>query len=223
MKKNTSLLRKNMLYALLLIPTISAIMALNHFGFFFKSGSAGGGILIILLLYFKQLRTRKDIWMIIAAFLFSIGGDWFLSHKHGDASMFVYGIALFFFAHVGYLVYALLNGRIKWLFTSVLLLGFLLFFFLMLYPGIDDKTLMIAALVYLLISCFSLGASVGIKTETVEKWAYIFGIFLILFSDTIIAFKEFVGYKELNFLILPTYYLAHLTITFSLMRKKMNL
>lgn len=223
MEKNTSLLRKNMHYALLLIPAISAILALNHFGFFFKSGTAGAGIIIILLLYFNQLRTNKDVLMIIGAFLFSIGGDWFLSHKHGDVSMFVAGIALFFVAHVGYLSYALLNGRIKWTFTLVLLLGFLLFFFLKLYPGIDDKTLMIAALVYLLISCFSLGAASGLRAETWTKWAYIFGIFLILFSDTIIAFKEFAGYKELNFLILPTYYLSHISITFSLMRKKLNL
>ena len=208
-------------YLLLLLPFISAILALNHFGFFFKSGSAGIGALIIFLFYFKQLSTNKDVLMIVGAFLFSIAGDWFLSHKHGNTMMFVYGIALFFFAHVGYLSYALLNGRVKWIFTSVLLLGYLLFFFLKLYPGITDQTLMIAALVYLLISCFSLGAATGIKAETWEKWAYLFGIFLILFSDTIIAFREFIGYKELDFLILPTYYLAHISITFSLMRKNL--
>lgn len=217
---NQSILKSNWRYSILLIPAISAILALNHFGFFFKSGSAGAGILIILLFYFNELRNRKDVWMIIAAFLFSIGGDWFLSHKHGDAGMFVAGIALFFVAHVGYLSYALLNGRIKWLFTAILLVGYLLFFALKLYPGIEDKTLMIAALIYLLISCFSLGAASGLQAETWEKWAYIFGIFLILFSDTIIAFREFIGYKELDFLILPTYYIAHISITFSLMRRK---
>jgi uncharacterized membrane protein YhhN len=220
MKKNSPSLNKNLLYALLLIPVISSVLALNHFGFFFKSGSAGGGILIILLLYFKQLRSSKDVWTIMAAFLFSIGGDWFLSHKHGDTGMFVAGIALFFIAHIGYLSYALMNGRIHRAATIILLAGYLLFFFLKLYPGIADKTLMFAVLVYLLISCFSLGAAVGLKTEYWVKLAYIFGIFLILFSDTIIAFREFIGYKKLDYLILPTYYLAHISITFSLMRKK---
>ena len=217
---NQTILKNNWIYSILLIPAILALLALNHFGFFFKSGSAGGGILIILLFYFKELLHKKDVWMIIAAFLFSIGGDWFLSHKHGDAGMFVAGIALFFVAHVGYLSYALLNGRIKWLFTMILLVGYLLFFALKIYPGIEDKTLMIAALIYLLISCFSLGAASGLQVGKWEKWAYILGIFLILFSDTIIAFKEFAGYKELNYLILPTYYLAHISITFSLMRGK---
>jgi hypothetical protein len=45
---------------------------------------------------------------------------------------------------------------------------------------------------------------------------------LILFSDTIIALKEFTGYNELNFLILPTYYLAHISITFSVMHRKLK-
>lgn len=222
MQTNNSSFNKNLFYGLLLIPAISTILALNHFGFFFKSGSAGGGILILLVLYFKQLKHSKDVWMVILAFLFSIGGDWFLSHRNGETERFVAGIALFFVAHIGYLSYALLNGRIHWPFTIVLLVGFLLFFFLKLFPGIDDKTLMIAALMYLLISCFSLGAATGMRAETWEKWAYIFGIFMILFSDTIIAFREFIGYKELSFLILPTYYLAHIVITLSLMRKKLE-
>ena len=217
---NTETSRQNWLYALLLFPAISAVLALNHFGFFFKSGSAGGGILILLILYFNQLKRSKDVWAIMAAFLFSIGGDWFLSHRHGETERFVAGIALFFVAHLGYLAYALLNGRIRWTFTLILLVGYLLFFFLKIFPGINDQTLMLAALAYLLISCFSFGAAFGLKGDRWEKRAYVFGIFLILFSDTIIAFKEFAGYRELNFLILPTYYLAHLVITFSLMYRK---
>jgi hypothetical protein len=39
-------------------------------------------------------------------------------------------------------------------------------------------------------------------------------------SDTIISFNEFLGYRELNSLILPTYYLAHLTITTSLLLRR---
>ena len=78
---------------------------------------------------------------------------------------------------------------------------------------------MAAVLVYLLISCFSLGAAVGIRAGRWIRWPYVLGIFLILFSDTIISFREFVGYRELDFLILPTYYAAHIIITFSLLKK----
>jgi len=208
------------LYALLLIPLTSAILALLHFGFFFQAGVAAAGILILMIVYFKQLRVSRDVWMVIAAFMFSIGGDWFLSNKKEDAGMFIAGIILFFFAHAGYLLYALMNGRIHKTVTLTVLAAYLVFFFFVLYPSIDNKALMFASLVYLLISCVSLGAAAGLQTTSMVKWAFIFGIFLILFSDTIIAFKEFVKYRELNFLILPTYYLAQISITFALMRKK---
>ena len=100
-----------------------------------------------------------------------------------------------------------------------MLAAFLVFFALLLYPAIDDTILKLAALIYLLVSCLSLGASVGIKADPIIKWGYAFGIFLILFSDTIISLAEFLGYHKFDLLILPTYYLAHISITFSLIRK----
>ena len=209
-------------YFLLLIPVTLAILALNGFGFFFKSGTAGAGILILVFLYFKKLKHSADVWMIIAAFAFSIAGDWFLSNMKGDSGMFVTGIALFFIAHVGYLSYALVNGKISWKFTFILLLAYLLFFFLKLYLSFDNSVLMAAALIYLLISCFSLGAAVGINAEPVVRWSYVFGIVMILLSDTIISLKEFVGYNAFNELILPTYYIAHISITFSLVRNRQH-
>lgn len=211
--------KKNWVYGLLLFSAIAAIMALITMNFIAGSGTAGIGILILLILNFKKVKPSKDTWLIIGAFLFSIAGDWFLSNMDGDPMMFSKGIALFFLAHVGYLMFATFNGQIKWKFTSILLLVFLVFFLLMLYPAISDKVLMSSTLIYLLISCFSVGASVGIKGDSVVKWSYAFGILLILFSDTIISLKEFIGYDVLNFMILPTYYLAHISITFSLIRK----
>ncbi len=213
-------IKNNWIYGFLLLSVLSAICALITSNFIFKSGSAGIGILIILILNFKKEKPSKDTWLIIGAFLFSIAGDYFMSNMNGDSSMFTKGIALFFVAHLGYLFFAKLNGQIKWRFTSILLTSFLLFYFIVLFPRINDTILMLAALLYLFISCFSLGASVGMKDESLVKWTYVFGIFLILFSDTIISLTEFLGYDKLDFLILPTYYLAHISITFSLIKRK---
>ena len=211
--------KNNWIYGLLIFSVISAILALNDFGFIFKSGTAGIGIIILSLLNLRKTKPSKEVWTIIAAFLFSIAGDWFLSHSNGDSIMFSKGIALFFCAHIGYLSFALLNGKIKRLTTFILLGIFLVYFFVLLYPTFDDTVLMIASLIYLFISCLSFGASLGMKGDTIVKWTYVFGIFLVLFSDTIISLTDFLGYQSLNFLILPTYYLAHIVITFSLMRK----
>lgn len=214
--------KNNWIYGLLLFSVLSAIMALVTSNFIYKSGTAAIGIIILIILSFKKIKPSKDIWLIILAFLFSIAGDWFLSNMNGDSIMFSKGIALFFLAHIGYLMFAIFNGQIKWRFTSILLATFLVFFFLILYPSISDKVLMFSSLIYLLVSCLSVGASVGIKGNPVVKWTYAFGIFLILFSDTIISLKEFLGYDVLSFMILPTYYLAHISITYSLI-KKVNL
>jgi len=218
MKENG--IKNNWIYSLLLFAVLSAIMALNTSEFLYKSGSAGIGILILLILNFKKIRQPNDTWLIIGAFMFSIAGDWFMSNKLGDSMIFSKGIALFFIAHLGYLGFALRNGKIKWGFTLIVLIAYLLFFFLLLYPSIEDKILLYAALIYLLISCLTFGASVGIKGDALFIKAYIFGIFLIVFSDTIIALTEFLGYDTLDFLILPTYYLAHISITFSLIRRE---
>jgi uncharacterized membrane protein YhhN len=210
----------NLKYGLLLLPLISAVLALAFSKFIFKAGVAGTGILILIVLYHRHLRINKDVWAIAGAFLFSIAGDWFLSNRHGDLSMFIAGIALFFVAHAGYLTFALMNGRINRMFTLLILGVYLVFFFLVLFPGIQDKTLMSAALVYLLISCFSVGAATGIAENNRFKWLYVFGIVMVLFSDTVISLREFVKFKELDFLILPTYYLAQISIVASLIFRK---
>ena len=212
-------LKKNGLYVLLGVSVVLAILGVSTANFIFKSGTVGMGILVILILYTQFKKSAKDTWMILGAFFFSIIGDWFLSHMNGDSLMFVKGIALFFLAHLGYLLYALFNGRIKGMFTVILLVAYLVFFFLVLYPTFTDVPLMIASLVYLLISCFSLGAAMGMKGDPTAKRSFIFGVVLIIFSDTIIAFKEFVDYHTFDFLITPTYYLAHIFITFSLIKR----
>jgi uncharacterized membrane protein YhhN len=206
-------------YLLLLIPLVLAILALSGYGFFFKAAVPGSCAIILVLLLRKQLKATPDIWFVVAAFLFSIAGDWFLSNKGENFMMFSAGIGLYLFAHVGYLWFALRNGRMHKLFTVVLLTAYLLFFFMKLYPALDDTILLVAVLLYLLISCFSLGAAFGIKLTPIVKWIYFAGVTLVLLSDTIIALNEFTSYGALNFLILPTYYAAHMSITFALIRR----
>jgi uncharacterized membrane protein YhhN len=206
-------------YLTLLIPLVLAILAVAGYGFFFKAAVPGSCAIILVLLLRKQLKATPDVWFVVAAFLFSIAGDWFLSNKGDSFMMFSAGIGLYLFAHVGYLWFALRNGRMAKLFTIVLLTGYLLFFFVKLYPALDDTVLLVTVLLYLLISCLSLGAAFGIKLAPIVKWSYFAGVTLVLLSDTIIALNEFTSYGALNFLILPTYYVAHMSITFALIKR----
>jgi hypothetical protein len=73
----------------------------------------------------------------------------------------------------------------------------------------------VAVLLYLLISCVTLAAALGRRAPPRSWWLYAAGIALIVLSDTLIAFAEFLGQHRGDSLILPTYYLAHLCVTAS--------
>jgi uncharacterized membrane protein YhhN len=206
-------------YFLLIIPLLLAIMALAGYGFFFKAAVPGSCALILAILYLRQIRKVTDTWFVIAAFLFSIAGDWFLSNKGASFLMFSAGIGLYLCAHMGYLFFAIRNGRIHKLFTVAVLAGYLIFFFMVLSPVINETLLLVAILLYLLVSCFSLGAAFGIRSVTAFKWSYFAGVTLVLLSDTIIALNEFASIDACNFLILPTYYAAHIMITFAVIKR----
>ena len=205
--------------ALLMTQLVFAIIAITTDIFIFKIGVAAVGSIIILIAYFKQLMKVLDVWVVILAFVCSMIGDYFLSHMSGNNSMFIIGISLYLTAHVGYLIFSLLNGTIRWKVTTLITMAFLIFYYLTLYPNIIDKTLAFIVLFYLIVSCVSLGAAMGIKAIPNIKTSYLIGIALILFSDIIISFKEFISYDSLNFLILPTYYLAQICITIALFNK----
>ena len=200
---------------LILIPFICALLSLNGYGSNFKYAVALTCGLILCLAYGRNI--KKDVWIIIVAFLFSIVGGWFLSNRKGMNIRFIYGIAFYFIAHLGFLWFSMKNGKIKkWVLYSTLTV-YLVFFILMIYPNIDNKALTIAVLCYLLISCISFAAATGLRLSAFPKWLFIAGISSLLFSDTIIAFKEFVGNRDLYFLMMPTYFLSHILITFALL------
>jgi len=210
---------KPWLIILIMAQVASAIVAIGTDIFIFKIGVAAVGSIILLIAYFNQLMSALDVWVVILAFLASIIGDYFLSHMNGNDSMFILGISLYLTAHVGYLIFSLLNGAIRWKITIVITMVFLVFYYLTLYPNILDKTLAFTVLFYLIVSCVSLGAAMGIQALPNIKTPYIIGIALILLSDTIISFKEFMSYDSLNIMILPTYYLAQICITIALYNK----
>ncbi|MCE4565899.1 lysoplasmalogenase [Maribellus sp. CM-23] len=209
-------------FLLLLIPLVCSVLAYTGFGFEFQVAVPTSCIAIIALLYWKRMKSFTDIFYIIAAFVFSIGGDWFLVNKGDSFIMFAAGIGLFFFAHLCYLIFAIINGKINRISLVLLLIIYLLFYIFALFPAIEEKVLSMFTLVYLLISCISVAAAVGTNLYKPARWAYLIGILFILISDTIIAFKEFLAYPELNFLILPTYYAAHICITFALIVRITN-
>lgn len=204
--------------AQLVLPAVVAGLALSTGRLAFKLGVPGLCALILVAFLRRCSSTRhREIWAVVAAFGMSMVGDYFLSSPPGHAHYFEAGIAAFFVAHLGYLRYSLLNGGLHRLALVVLLVVFVPYFGLVLSPVIHGRVLWVAVLLYLLISCAGLAAAAGLKQPSLVKGLYVAGIGLVVFSDTIISFNEFLRYRGLNAWILPTYYLAHLTITTSIL------
>lgn len=210
-------MNKNLL--LLLMPLGIALAALETGNIFFKLG-VPLSCSLILLLTLPQKSADKTFFYIIIAFHFSMLGDWFLSNKSGRELFFVYGIAAYFFAHFGYSLYALKNGGVNRIALIFLLIVFLPYFLLALHPAIPDMILKSAVFFYLLISVLALSLAFGLKQPIASKLPFIVGMTMIVLSDTIISFTEFLNFRTLNFFILPTYYLAHVSITYSLILKR---
>lgn len=177
-------------------------------------------ILLIGLLTGRVQNRGMDVAWVVGAFAFSAAGDYFLSNKSGNEIYFVVGIGLYFVAHIGYLVAAWKNGRVHLPVLGVLLGGFLIYYFALLNPAIPDVVLSVAVLLYLAISCLALAVAAGMNASPLLKTTYVIGIALIVLSDTIISFNEFLGYGGLNALILPTYYAAHLLVSTGLMSRE---
>ena len=208
-------------YLILLIPIISAIFVVTGWGleltgwrYPFRACVSVSCAAILWLMSGREV--RRTIWWVIAALLVSSVADWFMMNSGKVQMYFLYGVCLFFVTHVGFFVFCLKNGRIdRWLLLPVLT-GYLAFFFLVLRPAISEPVLLAAVLAYLLISCFSLSAAAGLRLSAMTRWCFTAGIALLVFSDTIIALKDFAGYNELGFLILPTYFASHIMVTMAL-------
>ncbi len=207
-------------FAFLVLPATAAAMALWTGRIPFKLAVAAWcGIILIACMCRKPRLSRLQLWWVVAAFAMSMVGDYFLSSRKWHAHYFEAGIAAFFTAHLGFLRYALAHGRINTGALAVVLLVFVPYFVLGLSPAIENRTLWAAVLLYLLVSCIGLAAALGLKQPRPAKWLYFAGIALIVFSDTLISFGEFLHYRRLNFLILPTYYAAHIAITASILAR----
>jgi uncharacterized membrane protein YhhN len=170
------------------------------------------GALAVTLLAGRRWR-RPEVWPVAAGFLFSLAGDYFLRNRGaGGDVFFLGGIGMFLLAHLAFLRFALRHGRLnrRWLAAGLAAYG--AYFAVVLSPAMPGPVLAAAALAYTVVSVFGLAAAAGIRGSRAARIAYAAGIGLILFSDTVISWKEFLGIHRWDWLILPTYEAAHVAL-----------
>jgi len=150
---------------------------------------------------------KRSDWLLVSAYACCMCGDSFLFHHHNNPILFATGVGLFGLAHLNYLSLMLCNGRLNKRFAIIITTLLLVYFVTCLAPLKDMAlTLKFAVLIYLLLSCMTLSAAVGLRTAKPEKILFVSAISLMMISDTTISFKEFLHWETLNFLLMPTYY-----------------
>lgn len=212
-----------MSYLLLFIPAIFGTAAFITNKFIFKVGQTLS--CLVIALYYGLSNEFSTVWFLAIAFALSILGDFFLSFRTKTNNYFILGITAFLFVHVGYIlfIYNSFSASLLIFLISllILLLGYTLYFTKSLYEKLDG-VMKVGVMGYIAISCVAFALVVSINAPAVVKTLSVIGIFLIVFSDTIIAESSFAGRRKAVSLILPTYYLAQITLSAMVIYKVLN-
>lgn len=199
-------------YFILLLPILFMIGYLVTREYIFNFATTFSCIPIVVYYGMKEKRYASTV-IISLAFIFSIAGDWVLK------IYFVYGIALFFIAHIWYIIYSLRNGKINKRLLLIISALALVYYIVFLMPAISDKVMNGAVLIYILISCLSVAAAKDLNAGYVTKELYFNGICCLIFSDILISMNKFLYIDIFYFLMLPTYYASQILVTAAIMSR----
>ncbi len=208
-----------MFYVLLIVTVIISVIAVKTNKLIFKIGVTFLCSLMTLWLYFIQ-NVHAYVFFIIAAFLSSMVGDYFLSNKGRNKNNYTYGIAGYFAAHAGYLAFAAIYGGFDFIAVAALIMltaGYTIYFILRVKKEISNSILLAAVFFYTIISCICMSLSLNTDFLRATKGFYALGIMMILISDTLIAESDFCSNRRFSRFILPTYYFAQISITVSIL------
>ncbi len=210
------------IFCLLILPCINTIVAMIPPHCWLHNTLVSITCFIVLGYIALTGRSRRIVIMtvlVMVGFCFSILGDWLMNIRYGNEKTFIAAIGLFLAAHLCFLTGFIANGKIYKGFVIVvlvLLMGYLPYYFIRLYPAIPTLSLQGAVLVYLLVSICSLTATTVVRFLPPVRTIAIMGICMIVFSDTLIAELVFVGNNKWEGLIIPTYVLTHLLLTIAI-------
>jgi uncharacterized membrane protein YhhN len=212
------------------IPFALAIAALLYRVLFQKDNLLLAGspaftcAIICVLVYIISPANNRAVLVLAAAFIFSILGDFFLKMRPPDY-WFVLGISSFFLGHVGFSFYSLTRVKFSWLIFAAIVIPFLIWYFAVLLPTnrlSNNGILAFAVFLYVMVSCFSLSASIDLKNGSTASWIFTAGIACILVSDSFIAAGNFLRWTKLSFLVMPLYYLCHTLIVLSVVLRQIK-
>lgn len=182
-----------------------------------------------LLLSMRKSKERGGIILCLFALLFSIAGDTFGEFKGKGIRdlMLILQISSFAIAHIIYIIsftrhFRRMDSRdgkiIRILFCLMIVL-YSVFYFEHILTNIADTKLLIAATFYLgIISIMVMASALQIRQAL---WCFIAGAVLFLVSDSILAYRLFIGpITNAGIYIMSSYYAAQLLLNIQLIKNE---
>lgn len=226
-------------HLLLLLPLFTLTGYLLTNSFLLRSGTTLLCLFIIIFTYTWPGVVRSATFFVATSLLLSFLGDFVLGHWGSSFEGFICGVSLFLMAHLGYMAYCLCHGNMRWGWLSLLAIVFGAGYYgVLLRPRIGDIVTSCAVMVYVLVSCLSMAAALGLNEEAEKfsssaisgksinyrssetsalpfrtRFLFATGIACLLFSDLLIAQKRFLGDGTLYTLMMPTYFASQLLVT----------
>jgi uncharacterized membrane protein YhhN len=169
-------------------------------------------MVMIIMYAFRQLSREKSAaqWLIIAGLIFSIIGD-------ATLHWFIIGLTAFLIGHLFYTAGFLNRWKFSWVrFVMIVpIMGYAIFMGSEMATALNrggEEGLLIPVILYIIIISFMLWSAV----MTGNLWA-VFGGFLFIVSDSILAWNMFVSpIANSGVLVMTTYYGAQFLIAHSL-------
>ena len=154
---------------------------------------------------------------LVAGLLISVAADYFMAHQVSGGNRFLYGVLCFFAAHCMFAWQAGMRFSFE---IAPLAVALALLAVYCVYAGARmlpkvESGLRAPLVLYVLISLVSLYFAMSMDAPLLPRILYIAGIAAILFSDTMIAERNFLGQHWAGKLILPFYYACHVLISLS--------
>ena len=172
-------------------------------------------LIITAIAIIKRQSSTHSYWLAWGGLASTLLGDYFLAMKDSPlhSNGFLYGVAGFSLAHVFWIVFLSRHSKPNMRVAAALLFSLGCFFIARLIPALNSGLLSSALIFYTLLSVASVSFAYGRHTLS-PSWKY--GLSMLLFSDTMIAFGSILRVPHVGSLIATTYLASLILITIAI-------
>ena len=174
-------------------------------------------LIITAIAIIKGRSSSRSYWLAWCGLASTLLGDYFLAMRDSPlhSNGFLYGVAGFSLAHIFWIIFLSRHSKLNMRVAAALFFSLACLFIARLIPALNSGILTSALVIYTLLSVTSVSYAYGTHTLS-SAWKY--GLSMLLFSDTMIAFGAILKVPHVGNLIVATYLTSLLCIATAITR-----